>query len=479
MKSIKQKVIKIFAVLLCAIFMMPSYAISAIDIVSKSKEVLLQNSLEQYFNSRCVLDAKLLSGSLDGVVEQGMLNDELKRVMIATSKSIWSIDNNYTLISCSFYDNDGEAVVVEDITYRSSDLTYSDTITHNITFGYTSDFSNFLILSDGYFESYLAFKSCSYVSSVPVENSINSRTSATDYNVNLTEDYAYDIVQVAVAELGYIEKNEADDNLDDKTADAGSGNYTKYGRWYGWNGDFWCSIFVAWCANQAGVSTNVIPKNRYGRVREKKAFFVNEDDESNDLYFESFSQNGTYVPKIGDLFFTYNAATGQNHIGIVRSVLESEFVTIEGNKNNQVLSRTISFTDNTLVGFASPAYATAESAHDYECSDHSVSLTHICNNCGKEATAILSCSHESGSHIEFCSICEYEGTASYRYIYNTNNHWKCCTVCENEEWGTSAHRFMAMDGGTYHICRICKYDTRQLVDRSLLLYTPILLNGED
>ena len=468
---------RLISILLCTLVVLSQYSVMASDLSIEFKEIVLQDALQCYFDSRCVLNADQIISALDGIAEPGLINDELKRFDAVEDESVSAITNSYVLVSCSFYDDEGIAIVTENISYSVSDSTHNDTITHNITFGYTSDFSSFLILSDGYFEPLLEFKSCSYVSSSSVTNSMNSRTTTVDDGVSLTGDYAYDIVQVAVAELGYLEKDEATDNLDDKTADAGWGNYTKYGRWYGWNGDSWCSIFVAWCANQAGISTSVIPKNRYGRVREKKAFFIDENDEDNDLYYESFSQGGTYIPKIGDLFFTLNAATGQNHIGIVRSVSENEFITIEGNKQNQVLSRTMSFTDNMLVGFASPAYTTAESAHDYQCIDHSSSLAHTCKNCGKEATATLSCSHEGTKHQSICSLCNDTISAPYRLVYDATNHWKQCTICDNENWDIVLHALRPVNGGEYYVCRMCNYDSRVIVINKLPILIPSPLEG--
>ena len=63
-----------------------------------------------------------------------------------------------------------------------------------------------------------------------------------------------DIVNIALAELGYKEKA-SNASLDDKTANAGSNNWTKYARdlaaagYYNGNknGFAWCDVFVDWC----------------------------------------------------------------------------------------------------------------------------------------------------------------------------------------------------------------------------------------
>ncbi|MPN28254.1 hypothetical protein SDC9_175695 [bioreactor metagenome] len=57
---------------------------------------------------------------------------------------------------------------------------------------------------------------------------------------------ADDIVNVAQREIGYKE---------------GYNKWTKYGEWYGLQNVSWCAMFVSWCANQAGISEDVIIKH--------------------------------------------------------------------------------------------------------------------------------------------------------------------------------------------------------------------------
>nr|DAV12948.1 MAG TPA: hypothetical protein [Caudoviricetes sp.] len=59
-----------------------------------------------------------------------------------------------------------------------------------------------------------------------------------------------ELIEVARQEIGYLEKA-SDAMLEEKTANAGMYNYTKYGHWYGQNGLYWCQQFVSWCAYQA------------------------------------------------------------------------------------------------------------------------------------------------------------------------------------------------------------------------------------
>ena len=68
------------------------------------------------------------------------------------------------------------------------------------------------------------------------------------------------ILRVAAAEVGYLEKA-SNASLDSKTANAGSNNWTKYGKWYGLNGPeaYWCHMFIGWCAAQSG-NAGIIPR---------------------------------------------------------------------------------------------------------------------------------------------------------------------------------------------------------------------------
>ena len=67
--------------------------------------------------------------------------------------------------------------------------------------------------------------------------------------------YASDLIKVAEKEVGYLEKA-SNKNLSNKTANAGSGNYTKYADYFDKeyptfyngkkNGYAWCDVFVDW-----------------------------------------------------------------------------------------------------------------------------------------------------------------------------------------------------------------------------------------
>ncbi|MDO5785363.1 MAG: 3D domain-containing protein [Eubacteriales bacterium] len=135
------------------------------------------------------------------------------------------------------------------------------------------------------------------------------------------------LVQIALAEEGYRETGR---------------DHTKYGKWFGMDGNYWCAMFVAWCANQAGISTSVIPKLA------SVSGYMNWYKERG-----KFHTTGTgYRPQVGDLMIQKSA--GASHIGIVVSSTASGFTTIEGNSSNRVAQRSYSYTDAKLTGFCSP-----------------------------------------------------------------------------------------------------------------------------
>lgn len=66
-------------------------------------------------------------------------------------------------------------------------------------------------------------------------------------NTNMIAKAINAVINIALAEVGYLEKA-TNANLDDKTANAGSNNYTKYWRdiYPAYQGQPWCACFVTW-----------------------------------------------------------------------------------------------------------------------------------------------------------------------------------------------------------------------------------------
>lgn len=162
------------------------------------------------------------------------------------------------------------------------------------------------------------------------------------------------IIEIARGELGYLEKA-TNARLEDKTANVGSSNYTKYGAWYGLNGQPWCDMFVSWCAHRAGVSEAV---GRFAYVPAHVDFFRRRG-----AYFP----RGSAAPRAGDVIFFRN----ESHVGLVEAVTASAVTTIEGNTSSGsalvtngggVFRKTYPLTSAYIMGYGRPAYPPASVA---------------------------------------------------------------------------------------------------------------------
>ena len=171
--------------------------------------------------------------------------------------------------------------------------------------------------------------------------------------------YASAVIAVAIGEIGYKEKA-SNSQLDDKTANAGSADYTKYARdfdtlypnWYNGkkNGFAWCDMFVDWCFLTAFGYENALkllcqPERSAGAGCTYSLG-----------YYKAKGQLHTSGPKPGDQIFFGSSTSNVSHTGIVEKVDSSKVYTTEGNTSNQVARRTYALTDKTIVGYGRPAY---------------------------------------------------------------------------------------------------------------------------
>lgn len=146
------------------------------------------------------------------------------------------------------------------------------------------------------------------------------------------------VIAVAKAEVGYKEKA-SNANLDDKTANAGSANYTKYARdfdtlypnWYNGkkNGFEWCDMFVDWCFLTA-----------FGYQKALELLCQPEKSTGAGCifsygFYKAKGQAGR-EPKKGAQIFFGNVENDLVHTGIVYDFDDKSVYTIEGNSGNQV-----------------------------------------------------------------------------------------------------------------------------------------------
>ena len=159
------------------------------------------------------------------------------------------------------------------------------------------------------------------------------------------------LISTASAEIGYMEKA-SNKNLDDKTANAGKGNFTKYARDlvnligspYS-QGAAWCDMFVDWCFIQT-----------FGKENAKKMLGGWSAYTSTSANFYKNAGRFFKSPSIGDQIFFKNSER-INHTGIVVNVSDTTVYTIEGNSSNMVQKRLYLKSDTKIAGYGRPNWS--------------------------------------------------------------------------------------------------------------------------
>ena len=171
------------------------------------------------------------------------------------------------------------------------------------------------------------------------------------------------VIAVASAEVGYLEKK-SKASLDSKTANAGSGNYTKYWATMkpSYQGQPYCDCFVSWCFKQA-YGDSVADKLLCGGLY---SFYTPESAQK----YKDKGQWYTESPEIGDQIFFEND-TRICHTGIVYNANATKVYTIEGNTSagaqvvpngGAVCRKSYKLTDSRIAGYGRPDYGTQTAA---------------------------------------------------------------------------------------------------------------------
>ena len=199
-----------------------------------------------------------------------------------------------------------------------------------------------------------------------------------------------DILAVAMTQLGYEEKYEND---------------TKYGDWYGFPGYAWCAMFVAWCARQAEISTDILIQHSWAHPN---AFGV------------PYYHGEEYTPLPGDLFFTEDFG----HMGLVWYVEGDFFYCVEGNAkyhdytvpNDPTVDSYHVMTNKRLISdhyFGVPAYEGCDKEHTYVKStepEHPHKTYYTCTACGdRYYTGYTECRSDCGKCLSCGCSAEYAG----------------------------------------------------------------------
>ena len=167
------------------------------------------------------------------------------------------------------------------------------------------------------------------------------------------------VITIALNEEGYLEKKNKN-NLNNKTINAGSNNYTKY--WAdmapSYAGQPWCACFVNWCF-----------KHAYGETEAKNLLCTKGAwsyyTPTSAQYFKNMHQWFT-TPQRGDVIFFKNSQR-ICHIGIVLEVKNGRVYTIEGNTSGGstleanggcVAKKNYPLGYNRIAGYGRPNYGT-------------------------------------------------------------------------------------------------------------------------
>ncbi len=169
----------------------------------------------------------------------------------------------------------------------------------------------------------------------------------------MTTMSALDVINVALAEVGYVEKA-SNVSLDDPAGNPGSGNWTKYARdlaaagWYNGNknGFPWCCVFVSWCfykiygadaqrvqCQSGDLGAACIYSAQYYRAKNR------------------FDRN----PQPGDQVFFYADGT-IGHTGLVVEVDAGSIMVVEGNSSDRVRKLRYDRASPTIAGYGHPLY---------------------------------------------------------------------------------------------------------------------------
>ncbi len=340
---------------------------------------------------------------------QGIVRDESEHVEKHTNFGIQISDISLDTTTVVCYDTCAEVSLNETVHYTLDGVAQAETVQHILTVYLTTDGTP-LVAADGYAEQFSGFRSCSYVS--PAALATNS---STDPGSGLC------IVEIAKNELG--------------TTETGV-NMTKYGEWFGSNGENWCAIFVSWCANEANVSTDIIPKA-------KDPNKIMEGLDNQGCFYFSNTHGGTYIPVPGDILFVGTDPGFSSHVGIVEKVENGVVWIYDGNWSNRVNHHSYALTASDVLGYGHPNYGSSDHVcpsgeYTYDSLHH----WHICAVCNAQFASSDHMGgavyyHDGSQHWQVCSVCgiqfatgRHQSNTDYEYDYI--QHWRTCNVCDRE-----------------------------------------------
>ncbi len=177
------------------------------------------------------------------------------------------------------------------------------------------------------------------------------------------------LLEIALAEAGYLEKKSLS-RLDDKTANAGSGNFTKYARdlyaagYYNGNkqGVAWCSMFADWC--------HYIAAGKDKALAQKISCQSGVYGASCTYSMGYYQAAGRFFkdPQPGDQIYFGSGKTAE-HTGIVWKVSDGCVFTVEGNTSEKsgvvsngggVFQKSYPLNSGKILGYGRPCWQEQE-----------------------------------------------------------------------------------------------------------------------
>lgn len=389
---------RIIAVCLLVCWLL-SFAGVGAQAISINDEIIVEDNITNvpaasvicaYMSARNKVLTSGETADLASVAVTGLVNDEIKHRELLLEDGI--VIENTTYLVTGFEDLETQINVTLVESLQTTEAIES--IEHTIVL-YSGENNELMVASDAYYEETSGFYSASYVQEDSCEIEPYALTASSC------------MIRIAKSQVGYKEKA-TNSNLESFTANAGSGNYTKYGKWIGANGQAWCASFISWCANKAGVSTTVVPKS--ASTGTFRTFYLNKGR----LHLSPNYTTTAYTPKIGDIIIFGTSETYATHVGIVVSVTSSNVTIVDGNYSNKVSKRTVSRTNTEIIGYGNPSYPSS--------------------------------THTAGS-----------------WVNDTGYHWKECTKC-SLVMNKAAHTWV--DRTTYYECSVCGYTTTSIPEIS-------------
>lgn len=260
------------------------------------------------------------------------------------------------------------------------------------------------------------------------------------------------VLEVAEAEVGYLEKK-TNARLDDKTANAGDKNYTKYARdldalgFYNGrkNGVAWCDIFVDWCFMQAygldaalKLTNQPLGKSNYGAgCRYSRGYYKKAK-----RLFDA--------PQPGDqIFFWPKDAIGGPavaHTGLVYQVDATYVYTIEGNTSGAngvvangggVCKKKYRLTYNRIAGYGRPDWG-VEVADESASESASAAARHV------RVTA-SSVNLRTGDGVKYASIGHASKGDALEWVATAENGWHAVRIDKQVAWISG--KYARVEGG--------------------------------